>query len=705
MDIGQLFELTISLRFLSEKMRKSENTSEKRSIAGELREKILQLLERISRACETHETESLEDLFVLFENILESHQLETIFDGSNEFLILVYSQKAHVLQSLGRFDQLTETLAKIEGFYLTVLGGDTPTAKSLSVPNLHFPGQQQLFGNRVLDLIRFSLNLAQVHLQQTAVFSQMNSHLRALECAEKATTLLFIIINRFGVVFKHLREFGVPSAETIDAFNGQISDFACFFDFLESTSTQYQEFQQVEKMPDVFWRPANDQSLKQLLTRIQLQKQTRPPPSKLHMEDFTTFHISSLVKVQPFHEAVQILEQTKFNEQLLNRTILILASSIFSVATENRFLSFLEIQKDLQEYSANCPDESRRKCETVTKESKLHANKRFILSEKIHTLSIEILAFGYPEHIKLLSHFYQSYKKNYSVDIFVIEEEDEQSFTTIRTSAKHDDKKTWEDKNQKYIRIFPKQDYFADLRKKNGNENVFTNANSNSPFKDFRKKPRKVDNEGVVKPRYLPLSINPSRDPDSVSLHLSSVDRFKNTWRGDNQKAQPVQLVQPISQVAFKKNKAEGYLTFLNKQKDDFLAMCKQPSKDKAGLLEQPNSSKTLQKYQSVKTTKKGKPKDASLRRKKRSVSREHSVSFDFLKSVQPAPTLVSEMKLGSRKFEVRQKKHFDRLGFLSSKFSSLITENQKDFKAKYQDKIKEKVNNHNASCYITRQG
>ena len=43
----------------------------------------------------------------------------------------------------------------------------------------------------------------------------------------------------------------------------------------------------------------------------------------------------------------------------------------------------------------------------------------------------------------------------------------------------------------------------------------------------------------------------------------------------------------------------------------------------------------------------------------------------------------------------VSSRKNVDRLGFMTSKFTNIINESSKDFRAKYEEKIKEKVAGH----------
>ena len=73
-----------------------------------------------------------------------------------------------------------------------------------------------------------------------------------------------------------------------------------------------------------------------------------------------------------------------------------------------------------------------------------------------------------------------------------------------------------------------------------------------------------------------------------------------------------------------------------------------------------------------------------------RSRSKDHTQSVEFLKSkTLGSQQSALDVKLNAKKFDIIQKKNYDRLGGLINKFSSIITENQKDFKSKYQEKIK----------------
>lgn len=740
MEIGQLFEATISLRFACEKFQNGVSGDETVATKEDIRARVLQILERISSFCELQQTDSLEELFNLFEGIFEKYKLESVFDGQLEFVILFESQKAHLYQTLTKFEKLNDSLAKLEALYLKILNvsPEDLSVDFLSVSNLHFPGSRQIFGNRVLNLVKLALGLCQVYLQRTAVFSQMNKHLDALAFAEKVSVLTYRIIDRIVDIFGYFRSFGVTSSETLDAFKGQINDFAVFFDFLKRTKESLKEITEQPKSGDLLWRMSSDATLKQLLQRIHTQKEPGTSlglPRKLPCEDLNTFHISSLVKLPAFAEAVRNLDQAKFEERLLNRTTLILASAIFSIATENRFISFLEIQEEMQSIQADQTAEKKAVCETVSKEYKLQINKRFILSERIHLLAIDIVTFGYPDTSKLAMHFFQSYKKNYSVDIFVIEEEDEQSFSTIKTAPFRESISAALLENStpsqiKNIKISLNKYNLEDFKKRPKAEAVNTETGdlsnyhsppgsvpSSVPLQPFhspaivsstgnidravkelpRQKPKAKDAETSIRHKALPPANGYNRDLEVNSVQLTSIDRFKIGWNGFETQKKAVVPKQP-DQATSKRNKADVYANMLQRQKNDFLNLFKGPKKEPVDTsiasktidtITKAND-KTLERKESLNPYDKRPSTEALEKPRTKSRQKNSSSSPDFLRSVQNIPSVTTENTRISLKKNHR--KNVDRLGTMSSKFANLINESQRDFRAKYEEKIKEKV-------------
>lgn len=724
MDIYQLFEQTAALQFACLKLQNGLASEDAAVSKEDLRGRVLQILDRVSGLCEAGQTESLEELFAHFESIFEKYHLEKLFDGQLEFVILFEGQRAHLFQSLSKFEALSDSLSRIEALHAKVLNcpPDDPAHDPLSVPNLHFPGHRQIFGNRVLNLIKVALGLAQTHLQHTAVYSQMNLHEKALSSAEKACELSFRIVDRITEIFGFFRQFGVSSSETLEAFGGQISDFALYYDFLKRAAVTLREAREPGKSSDLLWRMSSDATLKQLLQRIQSQKEGPAQPGlsrKLPVDDLTNFHISALVKIPPFLEAVKALEQARFDDKLLNRIALVLTSAIFSIATENRFLSFLEIQEELQD--AIPADPKKSKCETVSKEFKLQTNRRFIASERIHLLALDILTTGFPDSSKLAAHFFQSFKKNYSVDIFVIEEEDEHSFSTVKTVQASQERplpvpEPPSNGPMKFIKISLNKQSLSEFRKKPRNEppaseNTDTQNQeqpalpavvtasppppaptalpSSSLARERVRSRNRLKEQDFTRSKHLASATLSTKEVDTGSLHLSSVDRFKSSWNGFETQKKSLRRQPEIS--FSKKERPDGYLTMLSKQKTDLLGQLKAAKQE----TETSTITKTIDKSYTVKASQTVHPKDSSLKRRHKVNGRNFSSSTDFISSEQQISAANAPERESAKRGEpnpLQNRKHVDRLGDMSTKFALLINESTRDFRAKYEGRIKEKV-------------
>lgn len=56
-------------------------------------------------------------------------------------------------------------------------------------------------------------------------------------------------------------------------------------------------------------------------------------------------HISNVVKISDIDKFLGKLENSKFNEDIIVKLILVFACCVFSIAAENRFISHSEINK------------------------------------------------------------------------------------------------------------------------------------------------------------------------------------------------------------------------------------------------------------------------------------------------------------------------------------------------------------------------
>ena len=723
MEISELFEMTIDLRCVWEKLQSATTEEKIKEHKEEARTKTLQVLEKVSLFCENRTCDLLEDVFSLFEGIFEKLRSANAFEGQTEYTVLVLVQKAQLFQVVGKFSQLHEHLANIETVILSMTNFNEGQNSNffLSVPNLYFPGSFQIFGSRVLNMITLCVSLGQVYLQQTAVLSQMSLHQKALIMAEKGCELMYRLVERIALIFDYFRKFGVGQSELVENFTDSINDFGVFFDYLNSTKSLFMDFRNPNKNPNSCWRVSNDANLKQLLQRVQKANYgSAGLTKKFTLEEPVLFHISSLVKIQSFYESIKILEPTKFDEKLLHRIILVLVSSIFSVATESRFISFVEIQENdnLTQRAPQIFEKNTSKAENISKE--------FIQSEKIHLLAIEIINFAYPDNIKIASHFFQSYKKNYSMEIFVIEEEDEQSFSTIKTAVHKKEENLYEEPDAhitmpgKYLKISLKPDWIYDMKKKQRDISTENNHTSFTVFfsaKESKMKPKVKESDVFGKTKSSTNIIE--KNLESPVGQLISTDRLKANTGGETQKRQ---FYKPI-EFNFKKQKSEPAVVVIPKPKTEKIMNFKFPNRDAKGTPEPTKKLKNSEGHGEYKNLKAIKSKETNGKEMiARNGSRDHSASYDFLRT---NPSLSSNTNFdynmggmynsnilqipgrdssqNAKKMDTGNKKNFDRLGVFMNKFSNMISESQKEFQSKYQEKLKDKISGHHRSLYLNK--
>ena len=122
----------------------------------------------------------------------------------------------------------------------------------------------------------------------------------------------------------------------------------------------------------------------------------------------------------------------------LYRMILIYSCCIFSLAAENRFIVKKQAINEAQQQNQTNKKITLGKKLDISVEMKLQKNTLFIYSEKVHLKAIELLIFGFSPDIKLISHFLNSYKKNYSFNVHVIDEENESCFSSANKSEYFD---------------------------------------------------------------------------------------------------------------------------------------------------------------------------------------------------------------------------------------------------------------------------
>lgn len=403
------------------------------------------LMRKIVKQIDVAEKEFLTEIIELVIMVNKRYNFDEILGTGVKYALLTSYINALIYQKDWKFDKLSECLTVIERTYAGYLGMDSRKT-ALTVPSKIFRGVDQIFGPEVMKRIRLCICYCDAMLQHTAVFSQIGQHEEALNSCLKCFDVLTAIIERFADIFGAIKLIGPENIKGLGLFTNDINDYDIYLEFLKTVKMPKagQNEPWSNSVPN--WKINKENNLKYIFQKIDAQRQQagmKILPRKLEKDWVETFHISNIVKLQSFEDFAKRLEVDDFDEDLILRVILTMACCIFSVAAENRFISFKEIQSKGQSAQSQAdgappkPETDKKKpkvMDDMSKDLRLQKEPRFILSEKIHMKTLEILTFGLKDSIRLLNHCFQSYKKNYDLGILMIEEVDEPSFTTIRTS-------------------------------------------------------------------------------------------------------------------------------------------------------------------------------------------------------------------------------------------------------------------------------
>lgn len=381
--------------------------------------------EMVLEAIEKYEIGQVMNVLELFQLFSSKYQYDKVLDSDLYCTAHILYFKACIFQKHWALDQLSECYSEIERVFERYL--DLESAHFLKSNSSDYLAQRQLVSKQGARKISLSLIYFETLLQHTALLSQKGANLRAKEKSEKC-------YKAFAHLFKHLNTMIgailLVGPTNINADSGISLKSEGIFRYIEFLKTfSIPPFSHIEsKWSSDFsqWKFNKESYDKFILKTIETPITAQILKQKIEREWISGFHISSIVKLSKFYDFNNKISNPILDDDLILRLILIFSCCIFSIAAENRFIVKREILGDEQ------PGPPQRT--TVSQELRFQKNTQFIYSEKVHLKAIELLLFGLDSNIKIISHFLNSYKKNYSFNVMVIEEENESCFSSARNS-------------------------------------------------------------------------------------------------------------------------------------------------------------------------------------------------------------------------------------------------------------------------------
>ena len=279
-------------------------------------------------------------------------------------------------------------------------------------------------------------------MQHAAVFSQLEKHDDALKSAEKCMATLKAVLCGLFEILNAVAIIGPNNVTGLGSFEHGVDNILTYVEFLKNLDVSNSASESFWNSNIPIMKINKASTLKYIMQKIESQRGSQAVKGltrKIQHPWIDVFHIPNVVKLQPVNQFESKLEFGEFDEALVCRIALLLSCCIFSIAAENRFISHEEIA---DETSKSLRIDRKQKygsmLEETSKDLKLQRHRRFIFSEHVHLRALELLIFAFTDNIKLLNHFFQSYKKNYSFSILAIEEVEEHSFSTARKSEYFD---------------------------------------------------------------------------------------------------------------------------------------------------------------------------------------------------------------------------------------------------------------------------
>lgn len=472
---------------------KQENNKEQKYIKiKQMKNKMYDFLLKVSIIEGESETKVVNEVIELLQMLDNKHGFDEIFKSDINYSLFFLYVKAVIYQKNWDLKNLSDILSKMEGIYEKELNINNPLF--FVKENEEFPQFKKYFGFEQFRKIKYFTVYIETLLQHTAVLSQLNDHKGALKKGNyclKVYQKLFLSLNK---IFELIVAVGHENLNNVDFDDDNLYIFLKYLELIKKFNFPNEEKNKTWDSDCTYWKINKNNNDKYLIKKIENQSLIEFPKEKINIEWSFSFHISNIVKLVNFETFHLKLTNITLDKNLLVKIFLMFSCCIFSIATENRFISHEEVSEELKtnknlEKKQNSKNHQKY-LQEVSKELKLQKHQRFVYSEKVHSKALEILLFGFSNNIKLLKHFLQSYKKNYTFNILAIQEVDEPSVSTMKKSEyfndlclKIPDKNEIMDINRKLNKIVDGRRDLKTLRYHRSGVSINKILTSKSPFR------------------------------------------------------------------------------------------------------------------------------------------------------------------------------------------------------------------------------
>ena len=403
-----IIEDVMALKTLCNELKEDSNKLEtKEKVVTEMERILINLIGMDLQKEETFYERTLE----LLNDLNQDFHLSDYHSNSSYTLLLLSFARASICQKFWNLEKMKSALKK--------------TINIAENGFLHLRVKSPLetddikLNSSIIEELNMTLIVVELKLQLIAVYSQLEEHSagiiladEALEQLIKASNILQIILSAIKVIgFDKIIDCPLQNKETIEAHLNCIK-----------ATVKVHEFSLFPLSSALPWKTANENTRKAILHRTELFIQEMGlSVNKIEPNEMIqTFHISTVVKIQPLTEIIRRLKCVNLDTEMIDRVVLLTCCCRFSKAAESRFLSRKQSCKILAKKNNHMNMDS-------VMDLFLQKDTLFIGSERHHGLAITLLYSIFGESNRLMAHLVNSYIKNYSFINPVIEEEVEEN--------------------------------------------------------------------------------------------------------------------------------------------------------------------------------------------------------------------------------------------------------------------------------------
>lgn len=270
-------------------------------------------------------------------------------------------------------------------------------------------GKTQFFSKESFRKIRYAVIYVETLLQATAILSKNQRNEEALKKAEKAFRACKALIRGLLAMFELIIKVGPDNLKFASGIELGYDWYLTHLTFLNEIMLDKLGFGGAAWTVEAHtWRENKENLLKDVFSRIkQMNGNEKSNVRKVTKDWMRMFSICNVVGLAEFEVFEKKIDSLDIDDNLFLKFFLTFSCNIFSIATENRFLSMEQLKQSKRSSEPQVSLRFLKKegsnhvsaWEDVLKDVTLQRDPRYINSERIHLRAIQVVLFSFDENM------------------------------------------------------------------------------------------------------------------------------------------------------------------------------------------------------------------------------------------------------------------------------------------------------------------